>query len=206
MLARVVVRSPEEALLETDPDLAPLRAFAAGDQRGFNLLCERHGAAIKGFALRMLHNAQQAEEVYVDTFMKIAVSEGRFEERGTVRGYLFTIARRQCIDLLRQRQRTHAAVPHLVELEERRPLRPSPEAQVLLNEQATALERAMAALSEEHREVVLLRLVHGLSAAEAGAALGISEDQVNSQLSYARKRLRTLMEEQAAPSRQRGER
>jgi RNA polymerase sigma-70 factor (ECF subfamily) len=154
----------------------------------------------------MLHNAQQAEEVYVETFLKVAVSKGRFEERGTVRGYLFTIARRQCIDLLRQRKRSHAAVPHLVELEERRPLRPNPEAQALLNEQAATLERAMAALPEEHREVLLLRVVHGLSAAEVAEALGISEDQVNSQLSYARKRLRTLMEETAVGSRRKEER
>jgi RNA polymerase sigma-70 factor (ECF subfamily) len=194
-----------EPPLETDPDLPLLRAYAAGDQRAFTTLCERHGAAIKGFSLRMLHNAQQAEEVYVETFLRIAQSKGRFEERGSVRGYLFTIARRQCIDLLRQRKRSHAATPHLVELEERRPLRPSPEAQLLLNEQASALEKAMNSLPEEHREVVLLRLVHGLSAAETAAALGISEDQVNSQLSYARKRLRALIEEQATLGRRREE-
>lgn len=165
-------------------------------------MTERYGTAIKGYALRMLHNPQQAEEVFVETFLKVAVARGRFEERGTVRGYLFTLAHRQCIDLLRQRRRSHAAIPHLVDMESRRPFTPSPEAQLLLNEQATALERALATLPEEHRQVVLLRLVHGLSATEVGTTLGLSEDQVNSQLSYARKRLKALLEP-AAPVRQR---
>lgn len=100
----------------------------------------------------MLHSPQQAEEVYVETFLRVARTTV-WEERGTVRGYLFTIAHRLCLDILRQRKVTRLAVPHLVELAEARPPTPSPE------------------------------------------ALGLDEDQVNSQVSYARKRLRTWMEE-----------
>lgn len=157
----------------------------------------RHGEAIKGYALRMLHSPQQAEEIYVETFLRVAKTKGEWVDRGTVRGFLFTIAHRLCLDILRQRKVTRAAVPHLVELAEARPPAPSPEAQAALREQATVLEELLARLPTEHRQVLLMRVVHGLSAAETAEALGLDEDQVNSQLSYARKRLRGWMEERA---------
>ncbi len=159
------------------------------------MLVGRYGTAIKGYALRMLHSPQQAEEVYVETFLRVARSRGEWEARGTVRGYLFTIAHRLCLDILRQRKVTREAVPHLVELAEARPPAPSPEAQAVLREQAAQLEALLARLPVEHREALILRVVHGLSATETAETLGITEDQVHSQVSYARKRLRAWLEE-----------
>jgi RNA polymerase sigma-70 factor (ECF subfamily) len=193
-------------LLDTLDDPQLLVAFSAGRDAAFTVLVGRHGEAIKAYALRMLHSPQQAEEVYVETFLRVARSKGAFEERGTVRGYLFTIAHRLCLDILRQRKVTRAAVPHLVEMAEARPPSPSPEAQAVLHEQAATLEACLARLPAEHREALLLRVVHGLSAAETAAALGLDEQQVNSQVSYARKRLRAWMEEPQVESyRHRGE-
>lgn len=197
----------QERPLEPDPDLPLIAAFAEGDERAFTTLVNRYGAAIKGYALRMLRNGQQAEEVYVETFLRVAKTRGRFVPRGTVRSYLFTIAHHHCIDLLRQRQRAMAATPELIDLEARRPVRPSPEASLILAEEAGALEKALAALPESHRQVLLLRVVHGLGAAETGEALGLDAGQVDSQLSYARKRLRVLLVEQedVGATRRRGE-
>ncbi|MFZ5482248.1 MAG: RNA polymerase sigma factor [Myxococcota bacterium] len=179
-------------------DEALLRAFVAGDGLAFEALVLRHGAAVKGYAVRMLQNAPQAEEVYVDTFHRVATHAARWEPRGSVRGWIFTIAHRMCIDVIRQRKVARDAVPHLVDLHGARTPTPSPEAHALLREEAGRLEEALARLPEEHRQVLLLRIVHGLSAAETGAALGLREDQVNSALSYARKRLRVLLEAPAA--------
>lgn len=175
-----------------------LTAFAGGREAAFTVLVERYGTAIKGYAVRMLQSPQQAEEVYVETFLRVAKSRGQWEQRGTVRGFLFTIAHRLCLDILRQRKVTRDAVPHLVELAEARPPSPSPEAQAVLHQQAAQLEELLARLPAEHREVLLLRVVHGLSAAETAAALCLTEDQVNSQVAYARRRLRTWLEEAPA--------
>ncbi len=180
------------------PDDQLLRAFAAGREAAFTVLVERYGQPIKGYALRMLHSPQQAEEVYVETFLRVARARGAWEDRGTVRGWLFTMAHRLCLDILRQRKVTRDAVPHLVELAEARPPSPSPEAQAALREQAAVLEELLARLPPEHRQVLLLRVVHGLSAAETAEALGMDVGQVDSQLSYARKRLRSWMEDGAA--------
>jgi DNA-directed RNA polymerase specialized sigma24 family protein len=63
----------------------------------------------------MLHSPQQAEEVYVETFLRVARDRVEWQQRGTVRGYLFTIAHRLCLDILRQRRVMREAVPHLVQ-------------------------------------------------------------------------------------------
>lgn len=191
-------RTTPEPPLETYTDDQLLRAFARGQEAAFTVLVSRYGAPIKGYATRMLQSPQQAEEVYVETFLRVARTQGAWEDRGTVRGYLFTIAHRLCLDILRQRKVTREAVPHLVELADARPPAPNPEAQAVLHQQAALLEELMARLPAEHRQALLLRVVHGLSSAETAEALGLDEDQVNSQVSYARKRLRTWMEERGS--------
>jgi RNA polymerase sigma-70 factor (ECF subfamily) len=193
--APFMLRDRESPLHALD-DTQLLHAFSQGREQAFVVLVERYGEAIKGYAVRMLHSPQQAEEVYVETFLRIAKGKGSWEARGTVRGFLFTIAHRLCLDILRQRKVTRDAVPHLVEMAEARPPSPSPEAEAVLHEQAAVLERCLSRLPVDHRQALLMRVVHGLSAAETAEALGLDEDQVNSQVSYARKRLRQWMEEE----------
>lgn len=176
----------------TDAEL--LRAFRSGDAPAFDELVRRHGVAIKAYALRMLRNREQAEEVYEDTFLKVATSRGAWEQRGTVRGWLYTIAHRLCLDRLRRQKVARLARTSVIELDRARQLRPNPEAQALLGERARQLEDALSQLSEEHRQVLLLRCVHGLSAREAAQALDLAESQIHSQLSYARRLLRQQLD------------
>lgn len=181
----------------TDPQL--LTRFGRGDEAAFEELVHRHGASIKGYAIRMLQSPEQAEEIYAETFLRVATARGTWEDRGTVRSWLFTIAHRLCLDVLRRRATERRSVSGVLEISSTWSATPGPEAVALLGEQAARLEAALSRLSTEHREVVLLRLVHGLSAGEVASSLGIREDQVHSQLSYARKRLAELLE--APPAR-----
>ena len=187
--------------LEHRTDEQLIRAVSRGDDQAFEVLVERHGSAIKAYSLRMLRSAELAEEVYTETFLRVLEARGRsWQARGTVRGYLFTIAHRLCLDELRRRKTRREAAPGLVALAESRPVRPSPEATAVLGQRADRMEEALLALPEEHRTVLLLRVVHGLSAAETGRATGLTEEQVHSQVSYARKRLRELLVEPAERS------
>lgn len=178
--------------LRDTTDEALLQAFGKGREDAFAELVRRYGAAIKGFAVRMLHSPEQAEEIYVETFLRVSNSRGRWELRGSVRGYLFTIARRLCLDELRHRQVQRRAYDTVVEIDWAWSP-PSPEARCALGQTADALERALARLPAEHREVLLLRTIHELSVEETARATGLSEDQVYAQLCYARRRLRELM-------------
>jgi RNA polymerase sigma-70 factor (ECF subfamily) len=173
------------------PDDADLmRAFALGNERAFAVLVDRHGRDIKAYAVRMLRNAELAEDVFVETFTRVAAHKGRWEARGSVRGWLFTIAHRLCIDMLRDRQRALANQSKIIELEVGRQVQPSPEAEAMLQQLAAELEKAIARLPEAHRQVLLLRVMHGLSSEETAQIVGLDEEQVRSQLSYARKQIR----------------
>lgn len=183
----------------SDPQLLGL--FARGHEPAFEELVRRHGAGVKGYALRMLHSAEQAEEIYAETFLRVATARGVWEERGTVRSWLFTIAHRLCLDLLRRRATERRSAVGVLEISTTYSVTPSPEASALMGERAAALEAALAGLSTEHRQIILMRVVHGLSAAECADALGLREDQIHSQLSYARKRLRELLEAPASARR-----
>ena len=176
-------------------DEALLAAFGRGEQAAFAELVDRHGAAVKTYALRMLRNAEQAEEVYVEAFTRLAQLATRWESRGTVRGFAFTVAHRLSLDLLRRRKTEREARDGLVQMTQRRALAPSPEARAMWGEQAERVEEAIGRLPEEHRQVLLLRTVHELSSAEVATALRLTEQQVRSQLSYARKRLLGLLEQ-----------
>lgn len=171
-------------------DVELLERFAQGREDAFEALVHRHGPSIKAFALRLLNSRDEAEDVYAETFLRVARTQGRWEERGTVRSWIFTIARRQCLDILRHRAVHHRSESQMIELERWRGATPSPEARAVLGQEADRLERALARIPEEHREVLLLRTIHGLDARETAEALGATEEQVNSRLSYARKRLR----------------
>lgn len=178
------------------PDLDLLRAFFGGDQRAFEELVLRYGGPIKSYALRLLRDPEHAEDVYVDTFTRLACLQ-TWEQRGTVKGFLFTVAHRLCLDRLRRRKTEREAHDGLVELTRRRSFAPSPEARAAWGQLAEQVEEAIGQLGEEHRQVLLLRTVHGLSGAEVAAALGLEEHQVRSQLSYARRCLKASLSDTA---------
>ena len=183
----------------TDPQL--LNLYSRGHESAFEELVRRHGAGLKAYALRMLHSPEQAEEVYAETFLRVATSRGTWEDRGTVRSWLFTIAHRLCLDLLRRRATERRAATGVLEIHGTWSTPPNPEAAALMGEQAARLEAALAALAPEHRQVLLLRVLHGLSASECASTLGTREDQIHSQLSYARRKLREHLEAPASARR-----
>ncbi len=184
----------------TDEQL--MSGWAAGDEAAFEALVHRHAAGIKGYAMRLLRSPEQAEEVYVEAFAR-AAQTGRSWTGPSVRGWLYTVTHRLCIDILRRRQVERAAAPGLIALAESRRMRPNAEALAVLGEQARLLEDALQELPQENREALLLRVVHGLSGAETAEALGLTRTQVDSAVSYARKRLKRILGSQAVAGSQR---
>lgn len=187
--------TPDHTSGDSARDTQLLAEFARGQQRAFDVLVHRHGGDVKAYALRVLRSAEQAEEVYVEAFTKLAQLACKWKQRGTVRGFLFTAAHHQCMDILRKRRTVREANAQLVQMERTRTFQPSPEAVAQLGEFADELERALAELPEKHRHVLLLRTVHGLSAEETAQVTGLDPSQVHSRVSYARKELRKRLQQ-----------
>jgi RNA polymerase sigma-70 factor, ECF subfamily len=85
-------------------DYALMRAITAGDAAAFKTFYARHSAAVYTLCLRMLRDAQEAEQLLTDVFFEIWTSRGRYDEtRSNPLTYLMRITRSRAIDKLRRK-------------------------------------------------------------------------------------------------------
>jgi RNA polymerase sigma-70 factor (ECF subfamily) len=169
-------------------DDALLEAHERGDAEAFGVLFERYRGRAMGYATRMLRRPELAEEVCTDTFC--TVLEGRYRPTGSFRSFLFTVLHRNCLMALR-RQRTRQRLSFKL-FSRAEP--PTPEGLVSGASEADRLHRAIDALSDDHRSVLLLFYAQELPSREVAEVLGCSDQQVRSRLAYARRKLRERLE------------
>jgi len=170
-------------------DITELVARAReGDAAALEAVLLTVAPSINRFGLRMCRNVQDAEDVLQDTLINVAQHLGSFEGRSSLTSWVFALTRSACARKRRGlKNQPSVSDERLAESEDPAP---SPEARAADQELASALSVALDRLSEEHREVILLRDVEGLSAQEAAASIGISVDALKSRLHRAREALR----------------
>jgi RNA polymerase sigma-70 factor (ECF subfamily) len=152
---------------------------------------------LQRFGLRLCGNAHDADDVLQETLLSIAQHIEQFEGRSAFLGWAFALARSACN---RRRRGLKNAPPHVDEhAAEQRDAAPSPEALTADRELVRAVSGVLDDLPLESREVILLRDVEGLSAAEAAEALGISQQALKSRLHRARTMLRDRLRPMLEP-------
>ena len=187
---------------EVREDEVLVRAAQAGDLEAFNLLVQRHERPVFNVALRLLRDVGLAEDATQDTFIR-AWQNIRTFQTGSVRSWLYKIATNRSYDMLRASARRPAGSleAEVVEIE---PIwtsggagDESPDALALRRELSIYLERALSALPDDQRMVVLLVDVQGLDYHEVAETLGIALGTVKSRLSRARARIRQALADDA---------
>src|SRR6266403_6029163 len=143
-----------EALGADPPGL--LERLRAGDARAFEDLVIAYQHRVFGVALRMLGNRAEAEELAQEVFLRVHRAIGEFRGEAKLSTWLYAIASRLCLNRLTSGERRMArhgdeALTRLASREI------SPAEEVERSELETALHRAIAALSDERRMVVVLR-------------------------------------------------
>lgn len=178
-----------------------IRQVLAGDANAFEPLvsdCEKNAYNL---ALRMLGSREDAEDVVQEAFLKAyrSLSDFRLDSRFSV--WLYRIVSNLCLDLLRRRGRRNEQ-PLAVEDdegEEKELELPDEryEPAALLERSLTreAVRRGLDALPPEHRQILLLRELEGLSYEEIGAALSLEPGTVKSRIFRARRRLCAFLTE-----------
>ncbi|MEU6270401.1 RNA polymerase sigma factor [Saccharopolyspora shandongensis] len=181
-----------------EPNDAVLAArIANGDTGAFELVVRRYSDGILGMSLRMLGDRAEAEDVVQDVFMTAWRRAGELLEPAALRTWLFQIARRHCLIVLRRR-RTRRTEP-VDALPEHRgavgaaTLIVDPQRAVEAGAGVLALRHALAGLPAKQRDVWLLAEVDGLSYVEIGQRVGAGEQAVRGRLSRARASLADLM-------------
>jgi RNA polymerase sigma-70 factor (ECF subfamily) len=174
---------PDETLL-----MERLRTDATGES--LRALYRSYAGELLGFALNALGDRESAEEIVQETFTRAWRHADRYDAaRGSVRTWLYQIARHAIIDA-RRRASARPALAGSADVAEEAG-GPSIEQAMLGWQVATALER----LSPEHRQVIRLAHVRGMSVREIAEACGLPEGTVKSRTWYALRSLRLVLEE-----------
>ena len=178
------------------PDLERelLRKCQAGDARFFEPIVRAYERPGLRVALGMMGNEDDAMDALQDAFVKTWRSLGRFDLKRPFGPWFFQILRNQCRDALRKRNVRF----RLEALDERLEMRPSdPEKRPdRIRERREARERlwkALEQLSEDHREVLVLKELEGFRYGEISGILNIPEGTVASRLFHARRALANVL-------------
>jgi RNA polymerase sigma-70 factor, ECF subfamily len=183
------------------PDADLVRRAKAGNLDAFEALATRHEQRVYSLAMRMLRQAEDAEDVTQETFLSALENLDGFRGEASFSTWLLRIASHAALKILRKRKglemvsleaateasEQYDSVPHPEFIAD---WRQSPEQLVHQNEIQRLLDDALSRLDEKHRLVFLLRDVEGLSIRETAEALGLSETNTKVRLLRARLQLR----------------
>ena len=187
-----------------------LAAYRGGDVRAFEKLLARYEKPIWSFLRRFVRDAEAAEDLLQEVFLRVvrdAQDSGpAWKAEAKFSTWLYTIARNLCVDRARRTavRGSGSSSPSLdgtpdgegdtATLHERIAAPgPSTDAVVAGRQAALRIDRAVAELPEDQREVFLMREVMELPFAEIASVVGVSEPTVKSRMRYALEKLRTAL-------------
>jgi RNA polymerase sigma-70 factor, ECF subfamily len=188
------------------PDEELMTRYVCGEETAFELLLDRYRSPLFGFLARYLGRTDRAEDVFQETFLEVIRARKQYRPEHRFASWLYRIARNRAVDRLRRngfREMESLQAP-LGDGDEDGEARlgripgtnPDPEAVARGAQLESALDRALASLPPEQREVLWLKERSGLSLQEMAEMLGVPENTVKSRLRYALDKIRSRLKEQ----------
>lgn len=181
--------------MDCGADTQLLERLRAGDPAAVGDISQRFGGELRIFCQRMIFSEALAEDLVQDVLMRCCRVETEQMPTGSLRGWLYRIARNRCIDELRrmhpmarlsaaQSGKTHA--PAVV------PIDPAttPARQMARQDRTTQIQRVVDGMEDDLRDVVVMHFFQGLNNGEIAEALNLSVSGAKARLSRATKLLR----------------
>lgn len=197
--------SDERGAPAPDDDWDALARVAAGDSDAFTPLVERHQDRLVALCQRFLGDRDEALDAAQEVFLKLYRHAGRTRPQGRLFTWLYRVAVNHCLNRLRRRKlvRFFSLGGGGGEEEEQPAFEPASEAPdafatAAARERWRSTRRAIDALPESQRAVVILAKFEGLSQKQIAETLAITEGAVESRLVRALRRL-AAAQEAAAP-------
>lgn len=185
-------------------DEALVNRCLTGDQKSYHTLVTRYQKKLFSVAYGMVHQVEDALDLVQEAFLKGFRNLSKFQGQSSFYTWIYRILINLCIDFLRKEKRQqvedyddtlkHVAAPNssFPTLEpgahNRDPLKA-----VSNKELGEQIWGAIETLSENHKAVIVLREIEGLSYEEIAEALSCSKGTVMSRLHHARARLRQAL-------------
>jgi RNA polymerase sigma-70 factor (ECF subfamily) len=167
-----------------------LQSIAAGDKSAMRVLYQRYNVRVYRFILRLVGNADLAEDIVSIVFLEVWRCAGRFKAESQVVTWLLAIARHKAVSALRRRSesqlddRMAAAVADP---------RDDPETQMDQKDRREIIQKCLAQLSPCHREIIDLVYYYEKSVKEVAQIVGVPEGTVKTRMFYARKHMSKLL-------------
>lgn len=188
--------------LQHEDDEALVARAQHHDTRAYDQLVERYKERLYATVYHMTSNREDANDLVQETFIKAYKSLRSFKGQSSFYTWVYRIAVNRTINYLKRgRNRTHYSLddvdsgiqtdPDFVELM----AVDTPRREAGLHELQRQLNVAMQKLSDNHRAVVVMHDVQGMTHADIARVMGCSEGTVRSRLFYARQQLQGLLSE-----------
>ena len=187
---------------ESEIDRVLIEQAQAGDIGAFRQLVERHQRRAFGIAVALVRDEEDAREVVQEAFVRVYRGLGEFHGGSSFFTWLYRIVHNLSIDVIRKPARREVGLEAVAELEEAggavelgRVGEIDPHDHVHRRQLQDTIGKALDALPEYHRGVIVMREVYGMSYEEMAEAAGVSKGTIMSRLFHARKKLQHALAE-----------
>lgn len=189
----------------SDGDRVIVERARGGDLQAFRSLVDKYQSRAHSIAMGVIGNREDAEDIVQDAFLKAYRNLSSFRGQSSFYTWFYRIVFNLAIDLSRKRYRRSESslgddnaidALNLQSSEDSGNLLghvPTPDQVLHRGDVAANIRKALENLSPEHRAVIILREIEGLSYSEISDVVGCSKGTVMSRLHHARKRLQRAL-------------
>ena len=183
-----------ELPLNVDNEREVIREWKRGNKHAYELLVRRYMSDAYLVAYGYVGNPEDARDLSQEAFVKVYQARARFDEERPFYPWFYRVLRNHCLNFLR-RGRVEVSIDN--ENSHREIASPQPTAleDMESEERRRIVRAAVARLSDDHREIIVLKNFKDCSYKEISEILDIPMGTVMSRLFYARQALRALVEE-----------
>ena len=204
-IAGVAAGVPERILAELE-DPALIARAQAGERAAFDALVHRYDRDVLRLILRVVHNPDEAHDIYQEAFLKIYRNLHRFRLESSFYTWIYRIVTNVCLDHLRRRRSRPEDQAPALESESPRAHQAdffdtqaddqaNPEQRLLGQEVGERINAAMSRLSPRERMIFEMKHYQGLKLRAIGDALGTTEETVKNSLFRATRKLREQLQD-----------
>lgn len=177
--------------MEANPNIQMLiEQLNRGNEQAFDRIYRTFSPRVFSFALSLLKDKAEAEEIVQEVFIKVWKKHGEISINGSFDSFLFTMTRNSVLNFIRKTEYHRI----FLEYQKHNP-EPDPELnqEIHFRELETIYEKAIEKLSPRKKEIFILKQKHALSYDEIAQKLGISSKTVRNQMDAASSEIKQLI-------------